>query len=773
MPSDPLRQSCLEALQKWPAFADRYWWDDPARPDLGCFGSGYNNWGVQTNQKYVGALAVLAAAPDLDEAAVGMSRELLRERALRALRFSLASHVSGDHHCSDGDKWGHTWISGLGIERMMHGVEALDEHLTDADRAGVRRMMISEANWLLTDLEVTGTKWAADGGNRPESNLWNGAILARAGFMCPDDPRVGDWMEKAHRFLLNGISIEADATDETVIAGRPLREWHVGPNFFPHYALDHHGYLNVGYMVICLSNIAIFHFACKTAGWEAPPDLYHHAGDLWRLVKRLIFADGRLIRIGGDTRQRYCYCQDYLLPTLLWAADWAGDAHAAELEAGQIKLIRIEQDFNGDGSFLSRRLETIARTNPYYYTRLESDKAVALAMNAYWGRTTGIEFPPAGEGLWGTPPQTGDRQPFCTNDAQNGVSPNGPPPSSDTLEEEVAGGWEEPEHGAVFHRSEQRVASWSWRASEPPQGLCLPPASGHLAEWCANMGGGVRLLGESGKRKVIRHEQALFDGGFITTGVMADSTRAVLPEGWTAKEQAAHHYAVAALPDERTVVVMEWCRLGVRTYLAEIKGLKLNVPNDLFNGFSRRYAGAGGEQVVEGTGAGVRALDSRWACVDDTIGAVGIYGAESLFLYQAGVRRAAGHGDSLYYDELCFPCAMGTMALDPGAVVLDCASAVLSGADATETRRVAETGARRLDCDRDDCRAVSVEGADGRGYLLVARFDMEGAQESATVQVQMPGATGAVDISTGRDLSIADGALTIDLRPGDAVVAGP
>ncbi len=619
MNDTPTHTDFLRVLEPWPAFAQQYWWDDPERPELGCFGTGYNSWGVQTNQKFLGAYAVLAADPDLDEQAAGLSREEILDKALRALRFSLASHVSGDHHCSDGTRWGHTWISALGVERMMHGVDAIAEQMSEEDHEGLRRMLVSEADALL-DLEVTGTKWAADRGNRPESNIWNGAILARTCMMYPDEPHVDAWMEKAHRFLLNGISIEADAEDETLIAGRPVKSWHVGPNFFPNYALDHHGYLNVGYMVICLSNIAMLHFACKRAGWEAPPDLYHHAADLWALVKRLIFEDGRLIRIGGDTRQRYCYCQDYLLPSLAFAADHLSDAHAPELEAGALKLIHQEQAANADGSFLSQRLETIRSTNPYYYTRLESDKAVVLSMNAYWRRVFDLE--------------TAE-------------------PEED-FEEAVAGSWEEPEHGAMFHRSARRMASWSWRASEAPQGLCLPPASGHLAEWCSNLGGLVRLLGETGRRTVLRHEQATFEGGFLTVGTVADSGGAAMAEGWKGTERAEHHYAVAALPDERTMIVLEYCRLRLRIYLAEVKGLKLNVPNDLFNSFQRTYFTEQGETVADGRAEQTLNLRSRWVNVEDAIGAVGIYGAHSFSICQAGKRRASGYADSLYYDELCF-----------------------------------------------------------------------------------------------------------------------
>ncbi len=732
--TQPTPTDFIRVLERWPSFAERYWWTDPARPDLGCFGTGYNSWGVQTNQKYLGAMAVLAVDPDLDEAAAGISREQILDRALRALRFSCASHVSGDHLCADGTQWGHTWISGLGVERMMHGVEAMEEHFTDADRETLRRMLVSEANALL-ELPITGTLWAADGGNRPESNLWNGALLHRVARMYPDAPNVDRWTEYGTRFLLNSISIAADAADETLYAGKPLREWHIGANYFPNYALDHHGYLNVGYMVICVSNMAMMHFACESAGWDAPEGLYLHGRELWDLVRRLIFSNGRLCRIGGDSRQRYCYCQDYLLPSLLMAGELFGDEHAAQLEAGAIELIRTDQAASGDGSFMTHRLTTIERESPYYFTRLEADKAVVLSMNAYWRRRLGIGGEMVTEGY----------------------------------EESTRGGWIEPEHGAVMHRSPRRIASWSWRARYAPQGMCLPPEAAHFAEWDRNLGGLVLPVGARDQRAVvINHDQALFDGGFVTWGTMDDRMDAIMPEGWKAPSQIEHRHAVAALPDDRTMVVMEHCVAPFRVYLAEVKGLKLNVANDIYSQMERRYASESGTLTARGdASAQVIPLNSRWACADDTIGIIGAYGADGMALYQAGARRASGYADSLYYDELCFGCVAPEIeeqfppyvSFAPGETVLDCGGVVLSGADARETAEVAAQ-VEALDLGDGLLRAIIVPGADGARYVATANFGDTPATAS------LPDIASATDCASGEVLQAADGTLSVALEAG-------
>lgn len=259
-------EKTLRLLHRWAEFSEGYW-----NEDIGFYGSGFNWWGVQTNQKYIGALAVLAAHSESS-----VHREWARERALAALRFSLGSHVTGDGRCTDGTSWGHTWICALGIERMMFGVHRLSEFLTAEDNAALRRVVTNEADYLLREYsrhgieDITGGQWNESGRNVPESNIWNGALLWRAAVLYPDHPHAEGWTERAHQFLMNGVSVPADADDESMVAGRPVREWFAGANFFPHYALDHHGYLNVGYMVICVSNAAILHFDLKKQNLSRP-----------------------------------------------------------------------------------------------------------------------------------------------------------------------------------------------------------------------------------------------------------------------------------------------------------------------------------------------------------------------------------------------------------------------------------------------------------------------------------------------------------------------
>jgi len=311
--------------------------------------------------------------------------------------------------------------------------------------------------------------------------------------MYPDAPHAADWRERAIRFLANGVCVPDDvATDARC----------VGANFFPNFALDHQGYTNVGYMIICISQAAMLHFDLRLRGLTAPAELHGHQAGLWAVARRFLFSDGRLARIGGDTRVRYAYCQEYLLPSLLYAADRLGDEHALGMAARQLRLIKREADANADGGFYSRRLKKFAEENLYYYTRLESDRACVLNQFVIYRDLMR---------------------------ADNRLT------SARDFEASTAGGWIEPDHGDVLHRSPARLASFAWRAHGLTQGMCLPPDDGGLAEWDRNLVGYVRVAGDAVPdapvRRLERGEVRAFDGGFAAWGEVVEGASVALPEG--------------------------------------------------------------------------------------------------------------------------------------------------------------------------------------------------------------------------------------------------
>ncbi len=698
-----LRNRALTLLSDWTNGTERLWHNVTADGRVGYWGTGFAGWSTQALNQYVGVQAALAAA---GEGVPGLDRQRAMDRAQGALRFLLAGHQTGPSTCADGAKWGLTWISVLGIERAMYGLRLILDDLPAEDRAALDRLLRAEADYLLTGPErgghvgVVGNVWGHKG-NAPENNLWNGAFLWRVAQMYPDAPHAADWMERAHLSLMNAISIPADADDETLVAGRAVRDWHVGANFFPHFALDHHSYMNVGYMTICVSNAALLHFDARAAGWEVPASLDHHLAELWAVLRRMVFGDARLARIGGDTRVRYAYCQEYLLPALLLAADRLGDAHARPLVEAQLDMIAAEADHNGDGTFYGRRLAELADRSPVYWPRLEVDRAMALAQLVV-----------------------------------NGPLVRWPAPPAESFEASVAGGWAEPEHGGVMHRCPTRLASFSWRAQWLTQGLCLPPDDGSLAEWEQNLVSVVdfahysRSQGDGAQhRRLEGYHIAAFEGGFATCGSVMEGTNLSLYEGWTGSDSARHWIAFVALPDGHTVVGMERIVALGKRYVREVRGLHANLPNDVYNGFVRPIVTPAGAMTLHSPPPTDEAipLGGRWVSLAGRIGLVGLWGADGMVLRRrAGREGGAGAWlASIFTEQFCFGLRPDMHAVEAGETILDLGWLALSSVDAETTAAVADDGAERLDAGHAELRALRVHGRDGKAYVAVANFGPE------------------------------------------------
>jgi hypothetical protein len=654
----------LTMLREWAEAMRPYLFTPADRPDLTYYGDGTNGWGTQTNQKALAALAALATLPGGEPKWI--------PTALAMLRYSLESHLVGSYHLSDGEdmKWGHTWISPLGVERMMFGVDLLLPYMTEDDRALLRRMLISEADWHLTDWPVRAglVDW-----NFPESNMWNGALLLRTASLYPDCPNAAAYVDRGTDFLVNAVSVPSTSQEKTVYEGKTAAERFVGANFFESYATDHHHYMNVGYMVITLSNASMLYFHYRTRGLPVPPVLLHNLERLWQLVKSFLYEDGRLLRIGGDTRIRYCYCQDYLLQTLNMAADLWGE-ETDGWERGWIGQLMKERTYNGDGSFLSRRAEIFVERSPLYYTRLESDRASCIAFSAVHRHLFSDFAEPAGRRE--IPPLTV---------------------------------WSDAYHGSYLVREPGRYAAFTWRGAEGPSALCLPPEDSSLAEWKLNLTGAVTGNGSEENANMLSFGGRSFIGGFLTWGSYVSHTRGLLEEQIREEDTVRTQLVCAALPDGKTMIVMQYARAVKNCHITSASPLHLNIPNDVFNGFSRTYTESEGRVTVDGRMTVIPAYGGRLKILRPPYRQIGIRASQWVY-----PTRGFLHADEISMDPIETPVflAAGQIAFDIGAAV----TLSRGGFAAGSAIRAVRDGTHPL------LRGVTYTADDGTAYTVLANF---------------------------------------------------
>lgn len=643
------------------------------------------HWSIQSNFNVAGGMAILAEQTK-DPALAAEAREL----ALKLFRYNLHTHKTGSMKNTCGEQWGGSWIAVLGLERMAAGQLALESLLTEKELAEFRALRIHEADWLLAEYPVVaGIKV----NNRPESNYWNASFLYKTAIDFPDCPNAAAYVEKACALFLNSISIPSDQTSGKIYRGKPVKDWFAGPNFTENYSLNHHAYMNVGYSVITLSHAAYLYFYAKSKGWELPEEAMHRVKDLWDVTKHFIFPDGRLLRIGGDTRARYCYCQIYLLPVLLMMQDLYGEKLSAELEYGMTELIAREQNDNSNGSFYGSRLDEMTWQSRYYYTRLESDPfasvAFAAAIRRQWNifRDTGIHSTPA---------------PVV---------------------------WNDDFHGADMIRTETTVRSIVRCAGEGPVLLAHPLADSDLAEWHNN--GHAQM---SGHFIAPKHPEYSFHrsipGGFINSGAVRFVEALPYGEGEGGYEILRSQAACAALPDGKTMIVLEHLTSLKEHSLTSLRTVGWLVPNDFFNGKKRTFKGENfSGEVTFKSGKGVIETNSKWINVDDRISLIAGYGFDTFKIHAPAeclsVLKYANAMKSLYINEIC-----GSIELDPrirrmpGDVLADTGYAVIAGSTADDAKQYA-----LKEIARDGMfRAVAFTAPDGVSWRFAANFGTEAVE---------------------------------------------
>jgi hypothetical protein len=713
--SEITSRSYVKILEKWIKPASKYFYTPENNSEIMCYGTGESHhWAVQTNMNSFAALAVLSMSPELDEKSIGMSRKKLQGIALKMLRYSLKTHHTGNCLCSNNKKWGHSWISVLALERMMHGFEAIQDILTDEDKLAMREILESESDNLLDNYKITaGIDHAL---NKPESNIWNGSMLLRTAMYYPDTLRRNEYLEKATSFFVNGISIPSDKDLDKIFNGKSVKEWHIGPNFTKNYSLNHHDYMNIGYMVICMSNIAMLHFSLKKQGIKVPDEVYFHAEELWNAIKQFIFSDGRLLRIGGDNRARYCYCQDYAVPMWLFVLDQYKDTDALQFESGWLKQVMKEVSFNSDNSFLSTRLDEIKQYSPYYYTRLEGDRAVTMSYGAYW------------------------RHLF--KDIPEKVNLSAEPEIS----------WQDEFHGASMVRNSERIASWVWAAGQRPTGLFIPPDKSNMAEWQHNLSGEMTTSGNPFPT-IISNEHEMFAGGFVNSGCVDWTESRPLGEGEMEDIFARHGIAFAALPDNKTAICLQYAKTTRRICLQNIKGLGMKMPNDLFNDLKRNYFSAekdielsscpGKEEVIK--------LNSSWLNIDNCLSVFKIYGDDHFTIYRPAERQIKIKYlslTSLYADEICTEFKNSSIIEPPEKVIIDTGAILFSGINSSETRMLSNQKFFESIEVGSGIRTVKVTGADNVKYLFIANFTTESKSVDLT---KISEKEEFVSLSSGKD----------------------
>lgn len=616
------------------------------------------------------ALAILLTEVP-DRQIHGITRERLLAQAVAVIRYMTACHVTGDYrvdfpHTKDG-KWGNNWDSAWTVGGPGNAAWYLWEHLDGETREWVTRMVLFEAERQLKN-PVPAREWRD---THADPDAWNTHALALALNMLPDHEHRSAWRQKLSELIVNTFATPQDAQNQTVLDGRPVREWVNGANFHRDYTLENHGFFHPLYHQAAHGQVAMS-AVCFLRNQQPLPEAYRFAWqNSWRTLALFTDGAGEFLMPQG---------QDWPLHNVGGWPGWVffsyqGCRGARAVESRSVQYLSARQAFFGDG-----RLRSPAISISAYEFASTDWLGRAYLLHKYLGEAGTVE-----------------------------------PTQSDFLKE-ISRAEYFPYCQFLVNRTPKMFSSFSWRYQcmgliEPERSLY--PHSPWLT-WPATNGlrGSYAVEGKKASWKAINHrEEILGPNQISTTGHLR------LCEG------GLDQYLSFTSLAPNIVVYLDRVVAAQPVTLRSYRGVPLGIENSEFNGHQRTLFSKDGPRVVTGYGsAGRIPIDGSWVNVDGRLGLILVAGAAISYL------DTSRYSNGIIRDTLC-----GSMpelpkdgqSFNAGATVVAHVAIVLAGADHSETEGVAAS-ARLIDAGPAG-RGVQFE-ANGKEILVVANLTPEGGE---------------------------------------------
>jgi len=217
------------------------------------------------------ALAAALKTGLFDERPMGLSRKEALARTARLIAAPAAAHKN---RC-----WKYPWQSALWAAQLGHAAWLLWDELDAGTRRLVAPLVVFEADRFL-DYRVP--YWNGRGGDtKAEENAWNAMVLQIAVAMMPGHAHARRWKHKASELMVSAYSLKSDLRNETLVDGKPVKNWLGGYNVRHDGAVINHGFLHPDYMA-CLYLMVRGHVVQPLAGQPVPESVDFNAPFIYR-----------------------------------------------------------------------------------------------------------------------------------------------------------------------------------------------------------------------------------------------------------------------------------------------------------------------------------------------------------------------------------------------------------------------------------------------------------------------------------------------------------
>ena len=287
-------QTYTQLLREACRYAERDWKVSSFTPDAGYWGDGASsgNEGIRTIASMVLACGALVK---YDISLSDTERRDLLAKATAALRFAIATHVTGTQKCPDSKSWGATenfgggsWQSGMWTGTLAFGAWLLWDKLEPALQQGLEQVVAWEDD-ILVGRKPPNNLWLD---TKAEENAWEVPCLVLGELMFPAHPRAAAWHETAIKYMMNTLCTAADLQSTNAADGRAVNQWVGGANLQPDFTLENHNIFHpayVGCSCYFLTEAALYY---TYGGRPVPQAARHHLLDTWAMFRTIILPWG-------------------------------------------------------------------------------------------------------------------------------------------------------------------------------------------------------------------------------------------------------------------------------------------------------------------------------------------------------------------------------------------------------------------------------------------------------------------------------------------------
>jgi len=155
-------------------------------------------------------------------------------------------------HDATGAEWGMCWQCALWAAETGFGAWLIWDMIDSTTQENLSNMMIMEANQFDRDPPYCND---CTNDTKAEENAWNALLISTTLGMMPNHVNSPMWGNRLSQWLVSSYARESDLTRDTVVDGRPVKDWITGWNMREEGYVYNHNLIHPNYTSLVFNNL--------------------------------------------------------------------------------------------------------------------------------------------------------------------------------------------------------------------------------------------------------------------------------------------------------------------------------------------------------------------------------------------------------------------------------------------------------------------------------------------------------------------------------------